>query len=143
MSISFSNALGIHEQALLLRGKRTEILASNIANVDTPGYKARDLDFAAVLARRIELEKGFGQGFRQGFDKGLETSDPMHLRGFTETAGINEVSYRVSTQPSADGNTVDEQLENAMFARNALEHQASFEFLNRKFKGLIKAIRGE
>ena len=59
------------------------------------------------------------------------------------TFSDDELLYRTPAQPSLDGNTVDEQLENAAFARNALEHQASFQFLNGKFTGLIKALRGE
>ena len=134
MSINFNNALGIHEQALLLRGKRTEVLASNIANVDTPGYKARDFDFHAVLQARI------GEG---SSNLRLSTGNSRHLSGFANGANGDLLSYRLTTQSSLDGNNVDEQVENAAFARNALEHQASFEFLNRKFMGLIKALKGE
>lgn len=138
MSINFSTALGIHEQALLLRGKRTEVLASNIANVDTPGYKARDFDFRSVLQARVgESGDGMNGALR------LSSGHARHLSGFGAAAGSDMLSYRVATQPSVDGNTVDEQVENAAFARNALEHQASFEFLNRKFLGLMKALKGE
>ncbi len=136
MSINFSTALGIHEQALLLRGKRTEVLASNIANVDTPGYKARDFDFRSVLQARV------GQA---GTDLRLSGGHEHHLGGFSDTInGDGDIlSYRSVSQASVDGNTVDEQVENAAFARNSLEHQASFEFLNRKFLGLMKALKGE
>ncbi|MDP1930006.1 MAG: flagellar basal body rod protein FlgB [Gammaproteobacteria bacterium] len=139
MSINFSTALGIHEQALLLRGKRTEVLASNIANVDTPGYKARDFDFRSVLQARVGVLGGDSGG---GMLR-LSTAHAHHLGGFSDSAGDDILSYRVVSQASADGNSVDEQLENAAFARNALEHQASFEFLNRKFLGLMKALKGE
>ncbi|MDT8428269.1 MAG: flagellar basal body rod protein FlgB [Pseudomonadales bacterium] len=131
MTINFQNALGVHEQALLLRDKRTELLAANIANADTPGYKARDIDFRAVLNNRLGLEQGLS----------LRSTHAGHLAaGRMDQPGL---SYRVPLQPSPDGNTVDEQVENAAFARNALEHQASFEFLNDRFAGLIKALRGE
>lgn len=131
MAINFQNALGMHEQALLLRGKRTELLAANIANADTPGYKARDIDFRTVLNNSLGREQGVA----------LRSTHLAHLdAGVSDQPGL---SYRVPLQPSPDGNTVDEQIENAAFARNALEHQASFEFLNDRFAGLIKALRGE
>lgn len=135
MSINFSKALGIHEDALLLRGKRTEVLANNLANVNTPGFKARDLDFRTLLQARLQ---------EQSSTSHLQTSSARHLNGLAGFDSLESmISYRVPTQRSADGNTVDEQQENALFARNALEHQASFEFLNRKFLGLMKALKGE
>lgn len=134
MAINFSSALGVHEQALMLRDQRSAIIASNIANTDTPGYKARDFDFASVLKERM----GMGSDSLT-----LATTNAGHI-GFQEQ-GLSEESlkYRTPLQPSLDGNTVDEQIENAAFARNALDHQASFQFLNGKFMGLIKALRGE
>lgn len=131
MAISFENALGVHERALLMRDKRTAIIANNIANADTPGFKSRDLDFKAALAKQGGLNTG-----------SLETSNPRHISTSSPATEVN-LSYRTATQPSLDGNTVDEQLENAAFARNAIEHQASFQFLNGKFTGLVKALRGE
>lgn len=130
MAISFDRALGIHEQALRMREQRSELLASNIANTDTPGYKARDLDFRSMLRDAAE-----------GGQLAPSATNPRHI----STAGSMEAQamYRVPAQASVDGNTVDEQLENAAFARNALEHQASFQFLNGKFTGLMKALKGE
>lgn len=133
MSISFSKALGIHEQALTLRNQRTALLADNIANASTPGYKARDLDFRQVLA------EASGSGQR---NVNVWQTHQRHLDGFGGSSSA-EALYRVPSQPSLDGNTVDEQVENAVFARHALEHQASFQFLNGKFTGLMKALRGE
>ncbi|MBC53705.1 MAG: flagellar basal body rod protein FlgB [Gammaproteobacteria bacterium] len=132
MAINFNNALGVHEQALMLRTQRTTMLASNIANANTPGYKARDMDFASLLA----------QATSERSDVGMMQTNRRHLGGLP---GLNDPSamYRVPSQPSLDGNTVDEQIENAAFARNALEHQVSFQFLNRKFTGMTKALKGE
>jgi len=132
MTISFENALGIHEKALTLRNKRTAVIANNIANADTPGFKARDMDFKAVLS---------GHGEAKG-SKGLMTSNSRHIASSSPATEVS-LSYRVPSQASLDGNTVDEQQENAAFAKNAIEHQASFQFLNGKFTGLSKAIRGE
>lgn len=132
MTISFENALGIHEQALTLRNKRTAVIANNIANADTPGFKARDMDFQSILSGKKDAA-GYGS---------MMTSNERHISNSGPAAEVS-LSYRVPTQASLDGNTVDEQQENAAFARNAIEHQASFQFLNGKFTGLIKAIRGE
>jgi flagellar basal-body rod protein FlgB len=144
MTINFSNALGVHEQALLLRDQRSTILASNIANTDTPGYKARDFDFASVLRGRMGMGSEEGQaGGGSARRLALQTSSADHIGNSVSTFSDDDLLYRTPAQPSLDGNTVDEQLENAAFARNALEHQASFQFLNSKFTGLIKALRGE
>lgn len=132
MAISFENALGIHEKALTLRTKRTTVIANNIANADTPGFKARDMDFKAVLS-------GHGDTKSRG---AMMTSNSRHIASSNPATEVS-LSYRVPTQASLDGNTVDEQQENAAFAKNAIEHQASFQFLNGKFTSMIKAIRGE
>jgi flagellar basal-body rod protein FlgB len=134
MTISFSNALGVHEQALLLRGERSQIIATNIANANTPGFKARDMDFASVLQQRLG---------RQWGEMNLQVSNPRHISGPSDAMTDASLLYRRPLQPSIDGNTVDEQIENANFARNALDHQASFQFLNGKFAGMMKALRGE
>lgn len=131
MAINFSNALGIHADALQLRDQRTQMLASNIANANTPGYKARDIDFREVLREAGERRS-----------VSLQTSNVRHI-ALPSTGLAAEAKYRVPLQPSVDGNTVDEQTENAAFARNALEHQASFQFLNGRFNGLMRALRGE
>ena len=132
MAISFKNALGIHEQALLLRNKRTEVLANNIANADTPGFKARDIDFHRVLEAQTSASQLPGR----------QSAYSSRIGKMTDATQVT-LSYRVPSQPSLDGNTVDEQAEIAAFARNVLEQQAAFQFLNGKFTGLMKAIRGE
>lgn len=132
MAISFKNALGIHEQALMLRNQRTQVLANNIANLDTPGYKARDINFEQVLRKHADASR----------QSGLRTTSSNHIGGGAGSVQVT-LSNRAVGQPSMDGNTVDEQIENAAFAKNALAHQASFQFLNGKFTGLMKALRGE
>ncbi len=131
MPISFDSALGIHARALMVRSRRNELLASNIANADTPGYQARDIDFRAILDSA-------------GSPAGLRTTHQNHLSlsGESGIAGA-ELLYRVPNQPSLDGNTVDPDLEKAAFAENALRYNASLTFLDRKFKGLILALKGE
>ena len=130
MAINFDNALGIHESALLFRSRRAEVLANNLANADTPNFKARDLDFSAALA-----------GERNAGLKPQLT----HQRHIDSGSNVAEAAlrYRIPDQPSVDGNTVETQQEFARYARNALDFQASFQFLNAKFTGLKNAIRGE
>ena len=132
MSISFDKALGIHEQALNFRGQRAAVLANNIANAETPNYKARDLDFASVLAAQASDQ---GQPFaaRQTHARHISTDNLVD-----QAAGLR---FRTPLQPAIDGNTVDTQLEQAEFAKNAIDLQASFTFLNSKFKGLTSALR--
>jgi flagellar basal-body rod protein FlgB len=120
----------MHEIALQLRARRSELLSSNLANADTPGYKARDIDFRAVLS---EYQSQSGQG--------LQTTHPKHLGN--GPLGQGEALYRVPTQPSVDGNTVDTQVEKAQFMENALRYQASLSFIEGRIKALRTAIRGD
>lgn len=135
MSISFDRALGIHESALKFRSERAAVLANNLANAETPNFKARDLDFAAVL------ESQHQQGSQSSI--GLQRTHQRHMAMdslIDQAAGLR---YRVPSQPAIDGNTVDTQAEQARFAENAAQFQASFTFLNSKFKGLMSALRGD
>ncbi|WP_213876095.1 flagellar basal body rod protein FlgB [Pseudomonas sp. dw_358] len=136
MSINFDKALGISQQALNFRAQRAEVLANNIANADTPGYKARDMDFSEVLA--AQAEKTTKGAF------GLDVTNANHIEasGFDGLAD-STLKYRNSTQPSLDQNTVDTQIEQADYAQNSVGFNASFTLLNAKFKGLVSAIRGE
>jgi len=130
-ALGFQHSLGIHQQALLTRAERSEILANNLANSDTPGFKSRDMDFQAVL--RGEQKKHHSLGVNQTHDGHLPGV------GFTDF----DLMYRTPTQPSLDGNTVDDNLENSEFTKNAMAYNASFEFINSRFKGLTSAIRGD
>lgn len=135
MSISFASALGIHEQALGFRAQRAEVLANNMANADTPNYKARDLDFASVLAEQSAKAKGGAFG--------LNRTNSHHISAEGMAMGEAELAYRIPTSPSLDQNTVDTQIEQSNYAQNAVNFQASFTLLNSKFKGLVSALRGD
>ena len=135
MTISFNNALGIHEQALGLRVQRAEVLANNLANADTPGFKARDLDFKAILGNQMS-----GKGMAESMS--MEVTNGRHLPHGQE-GGDAALLYRTPNQPSVDGNTVDTQTETAEFMKNTLQFQSSFQFLSGKFKSLTSAIKGE
>lgn len=132
MAISFQKAVGLPEAALRLRAERASVLSSNLANSDTPNYKARDLDFQKALKSQLE-----------GSDSSMKKTHAGHLDVSNGVRANEDYSYRIPQQPSIDGNTVEENVEHAEFTRNNLEFQAAFTFLNGNFKGLQKAIRGE
>lgn len=131
MPISFERAFAIHDDALALYGRRSSILASNIANADTPNYKARDIDFQSVL-----------QDASQGHSVTLASTHRGHIAPHQADAQP-ALMYRNPLHPSLDGNTVDSHVEQARFAENALRYQVSFTFLNSKINGLVKALKGE
>ncbi|MCX4187351.1 flagellar basal body rod protein FlgB [Methylophaga sp. OBS4] len=135
MPITFDSALGIHADALRLRSQRAELLATNLANADTPEFKARDIDFKTALSMA-------SAGQTSGH---IQTTHQNHIS--TNAGGsdmmLTQAQYRVAVQDSLDGNTVDEQIEQAQFMQNAVQYQASLEFLGARFQGLSKAIKGE
>ena len=129
MTINFDKALGIHPQALALREKRGELLAANLANADTPGYKARDLNFESVFKQNLEL---------------TQTMERRHVNHLpTRNVLEAQTLYRNPNQASLDGNTVEANVEQAKYAENAVQYQASLQFLNSKFSGLMTALRGQ
>ncbi|MEJ2044242.1 MAG: flagellar basal body rod protein FlgB [Reinekea sp.] len=130
-ALGFENSLGIHDSALLVRSDRSSILANNLANADTPGFKARDIDFKAILRGEVERQNSMA----------VDQTNVRHIPGRVEDGW--EKLYRNPMQPSIDGNTVEEHVENKEFTTNAMAYNASFEFLSGKFKGLTGAIRGE
>ena len=130
MALSIDSALGIHADALRLRERRMEVLASNLANADTPGFKARDLDFQSVLAA-------------QSSQGSLAVTEPGHIRTADRATAAAELLYRVPTQSSLDGNTVDPHLEKAEFAENTVRYQATLMLLGNRISGLRNALRGE
>lgn len=127
---------GIHGQAMEIQRRRMELIAGNIANADTPGFKARDLDF------RSALEQARAPGARA-----LTRTDDLHLAlggaGANAADPASEPSYRVATQPAADGNTVDVQVEQGQYAEAALRYQASLSFADSRVKSLITALTGQ
>lgn len=130
-ALGFNNSLGIHDDALLVRARRSEVLANNLANADTPGFKARDIDFKAILSGEVQRTQNLE----------VSRTQANHIPG--KSGGDTELFYRNPYQPSIDGNTVDSNVENAEFTKNAMSYNASFDFLNRKFKGLTNAIKGQ
>jgi flagellar basal-body rod protein FlgB len=133
--------LGFHGQALALRSERQRTLASNIANADTPGYAARDFNFAAALGDAV----GAGSGSTVAMAGGAR-SHAGHIPlggGATGGAGGIRRDYTVQTQPSLDGNTVDLDRERAAFADNAVRYEATLRFINGNAKTMLAAITGQ
>lgn len=133
MSISFDKVLGVHEQALNLRTRRAEVLAANLVNADTPGYKARDIDFQSILSTQLVNAVPKPQ---------LRGTDPRHIAPSSASAFSPELMYRTPLQPSADGNTVEEQVEMAKYTQNSMDLAATLHFVNAKIKGMKAAIKG-
>ncbi|MEO5344113.1 MAG: flagellar basal body rod protein FlgB [Gammaproteobacteria bacterium SHHR-1] len=129
--MNIDNFMGIHEQALRVRDYRSELLAANLANADTPGYKARDIDFKQILSQEA------------GQQQGLATTHQRHIPLSQGTVSTNQVGYRIPEQPSLDGNTVNTEREQVEFASNSLRYQASLEFVNGKIKGLLRSFKGQ
>lgn len=132
MRFSIDNLFGVHESALKLRAQRSEVIASNIANADTPGYKARDIDFSTAL-------------------KQVQSGQPIIKLMSTNSGHISDSSslqhdgmrFRVPFQAALDGNTVESQVEQAAFAKNAIEYQATLTFLEGRISNLMQAIKGD
>jgi flagellar basal-body rod protein FlgB len=129
--MKIDEAFGIHEHALRLRAARSEVLAANLANADTPGFKARDVDFAAVL--RQELPGPVR----------LAATQPGHIGSDSGPVAAGQLQYRNPTQPSVDGNTVDVVREQVAFSQNAMQYQASLRFLEGRLRSLLTAIKGD
>lgn len=123
------SVFGIHEKALSLRNERISVLAKNIANAETPNFKARDFEFNDVLKKEIGMGK-------------LALTNSGHLTG--SSADRNGVmTYEVPLNPSADGNTVEMSVQQAKFGRAASEYQATLTILEGRISGIRKALRGE
>ena len=138
MANSIDNFLGVHAQALTLESRRTQLLAANIANVDTPNYKARDLDFKAALASASAAHSPAGSAALP-----LRATNSAHQPGNAPVANDPTLLYRVPMAPALDGNTVDEQLEQAAFAENTVRNQATLTLLGGKLRSLMTAITGQ
>lgn len=132
-------AFDFYSTALQLRGKRQEVLASNVANADTPKYKARDFDFKAALGRALERPGGL-----DGSDGlSLSLTKPRHIeaQGPANMNSIIDMKYRVPYQPSMDGNTVDMNMARMHYMQNSVHYQADLQLIGSKIKGLKKAMQ--
>ncbi|MBI3771302.1 MAG: flagellar basal body rod protein FlgB [Gammaproteobacteria bacterium] len=132
MIFSLDNMFGVHETALKLRAQRSEIIAANIANSDTPGYKARDIDFSTALKQAQSGQSSVG----------LSATREGHISDTASSVQHDGIRYRVPFQAALDGNTVESQVEQAAFAKNAVEYQATLTFIEGRISTLKQAIKG-
>ena len=125
------NAFGVSPLTLQYRSERSAQLAANIANAATPGYLAKDYDFESALQHALNTH-----------DTGLRSENPRHIpvQGHGE---FGDTLYRVPTKAVSNGNTVEEEIEQAAFSENALRYQSSLQFLNGSIRSLRLAIKGE
>jgi flagellar basal-body rod protein FlgB len=127
----FDNIFGIHEQALILHGQRIGVLANNLANADTPNYKARDIDFTAILGATDETPLA------------MSITHAGQVAPLEGELPAGELKYRNPYQASLDGNTVEMAVEQAAFAENNVRYQASLQFVNSQIAELQLAIAGQ
>jgi flagellar basal-body rod protein FlgB len=140
--------LRFHQTALSLRAERQQLLASNIANADTPNYKARDIDFKQVLQQAVQGgQAGQGNAASPASAVGLVKTASGHLPGKLPAGalaqGTIQAQYRTVQQGSVDGNTVDMDTERTNFADNAIRYQASVQLINGQIRTMMSAIQGQ
>ena len=138
MPLSIDSYLGVQQDSLNVQSKRMEVLAKNLANADTPNYKAQDIDFRAALA----------QAGSAGASLQMTNTATGHISNSATAADGNvdlssALKYRTPLAPSIDGNTVDTQMEQAAFAENTVRYQATLQFLTGSLKDLMTAITGQ
>lgn len=132
MALKLDSYFATHANALAVRGRRAELLANNLANADTPGYKARDIDFAAAM-----------KAVAAGSAPAAPTPRAPSMPGQSQDVLAPYIKYRLPAQPTLDGNSVDIDAERAAFADNAVHYQASLTFLNGRIKSLMLALTGQ
>jgi len=149
MFANLTSGLDFHAKALVLRAERQRILASNMANADTPGYVSRDFNFKEALSQQTqtsdsELSKS-GKGL--SLKSSTTEADNRHLQipalGSSELSGNNAMGYGVQTQPSVDGNSVDMDRERANFVDNSVRYESTLRFINGYSKTILSAIQGQ
>jgi flagellar basal-body rod protein FlgB len=133
-------ALSFHQTALRVRNERQELLASNIANADTPQYKARDIDFKAAMQAALQPSSSTGAETR-----GLQKTDSGHMQGQPSQgyAGPGDPLFRSVTQASVDGNTVDMDAERNAYVDNGIRYEASLTMITGQIKKMLTAINGQ
>ena len=149
MFANITSSLEFHSKALVLRAERQRIIASNIANADTPGFVGRDIDFKESLRQQTGLGSGdlVKLGQRPGLDLGSAQTHPKHIAlsesENSQLKGKSDLAYTLQTQPSADSNSVDLDHERASFVDNSVHYEATLRFINGQSKTLLSAIQGQ
>ncbi len=144
MFANLTNALDFQAKALVVRAERQRVIASNIANADTPGYAGRDVNFKEAMASALgdapSLTPSAPDG---GTAEGMTHPRHIPLQSLTGSLGASKLDYTVQTQPAMDGNSVDLDRERANFVDNSVRYEATLRFINGQSKTILSAIQGQ
>ena len=146
MFANITSGLDFHSKALVLRAERQRVIASNIANADTPGYVARDLNFKDAMNAATSGGLSASSSSTQGSGtNGMTNSRHIPLSGGSigTLGGASNLAYTAQTQPSLDGNSVDLDRERANFVDNSVRYEATLRFINGQSKTILSAIQGQ
>jgi flagellar basal-body rod protein FlgB len=133
-------AFSFHQTALRIRSERQELIASNIANADTPNYKARDIDFKSAMTQALSSQAANTQASGDTISK----TSPQHMSGINSNmVGSSEALFRPVIQGSVDGNSVDMDVERNQFVDNGIRYEASLTMINGQIKKMLAAIQGQ
>ena len=141
-------ALNFHQTALRVRNQRQELLASNIANADTPQYKARDLDFKSAMQAALNpstTSTGSSGSVGTSSNGGMQQTNPSHLSGQGSSGYLSagDPLFRSVVQGSVDGNTVDMDVERNAYVDNGIRYEASLTMITGQIKKMLSAINGQ
>ncbi|MEY4882629.1 MAG: hypothetical protein RIS34_483 [Pseudomonadota bacterium] len=143
MFANLTSGLDFHSKALVLRAERQRVIASNIANADTPGYAARDLDFKSAMINATGTTS-LSQSNSQSHAAGLSHAGHIPVPTIAGDLGSSStLAYAAQTQPSMDGNSVDLDRERANFVDNSVRYEATLRFINGQAKTILSAIQGQ
>lgn len=158
MFANITSGLDFHSKALVLRAERQRVIASNIANADTPGYIGRDLNFKDAMEAATSSSSSSLRGDMRGqlstsasvsvsstSNDGTAHAQHIALSGLSESglSGASNLAYTVQTQPNLDGNSVDLDRERANFTDNSVRYEATLRFINAQAKTILSAIQGQ
>lgn len=141
MLANMTNALDFHAKALVLRAERQRVIASNIANADTPGYTGRDINFKDAM--NTALDSSAQTMAPRASSNGTSNTRHIPLQAQTASMGTSSLAYTAQTQPALDGNSVDMDRERANFVDNSVRYEATLRFINGQSKTLLSAIQGQ
>lgn len=139
MSIINDRIFGIHDDALLLQERNLKLRAENIANADTPGYKAREMSFDRAMESALQTKSTVSQGSSGR----LLTNDPRQIGGVASSSSSVQEGYSIPDQPALDGNTVDLDKERVGYTQDAVGYQTTLSFLNSRISGIKSALKGQ
>jgi flagellar basal-body rod protein FlgB len=143
MFATMTNALDFHAKALVLRAERQRVIASNIANADTPGYAGRDINFKDAMSAATGASANTLPLTTSAASQSTTHANHIALQATTASMGSSALAYTTQTQPAMDGNSVDMDRERANFVDNSVRYEATLRFINGQSKTILSAIQGQ